>query len=262
MDTNSNVYTFIYSSILVVIVAILLAFTAVQLQPLQEKNIRIERMQNILKSVGIIATVENAEQLFKDKVKDDFIVDLAGNKKTGKGFDVKMKTQSKISLKIMKLNQKLLKASGKDKEALSTKISKLQNTLELPVFILENEGKSYTVIPLRGKGLWGPIWGYVALEKDKSTIFGAVFDHKGETPGLGADIAKEWFQKQFKGKQLFEGKDLVSITVYKGGKGAAANKGDLTHGVDAISGGTITSKGLESMFKSSWLFNYKSYLKK
>ncbi len=99
------------------------------------------------------------------------------------------------------------------------------------------------MVPVRGKGLWGPIWGYMALESDLNTISGAVFDHKGETPGLGAEINTDWFQEPFTGKTIFdESGKFVSITVVKGG----ADPSD-PHGVDGISGGTITSKGLEEM---------------
>ena len=95
---------------------------------------------------------------------------------------------------------------------------------------------------MRGKGLWGPIWGYLALEEDMSTISGAVFDHKSETPGLGAEISLGWFQEPFIGKTIFEGKEFKSITVVKGGA-----KEDDMHGVDGISGGTITSDGVSDM---------------
>ena len=132
-----------------------------------------------------------------------------------------------------------------------------------PVYFAKlDDGSEKTIIPLSGKGLWGPLWGYIALEKDFNTIFGAVFDHKAETPGLGADINKDWFELPFKGKTIFEGDELISITLYKGGKGAAEIAGDTKHGCDAISGGTVTSKKLEKMLKEEWLYNYEAFLKK
>ena len=114
---------------------------------------------------------------------------------------------------------------------------------------------------MRGKGLWGPIWGYIALNDDYNTIFGAVFDHDGETPGLGAEINTDWFRGAFIDKRIFdENGKFVSITLHKGGEGAAQNAGDVLHGVDAISGGTITSRGLEDMVKNT--FNsYLTYFK-
>ncbi len=262
MNTNSNLYTFLYASILVIIVAAILAFTAVTLQPLQKKNIRVEKMQNILKSVGIDATVENAEELYSKNIKQDMIVNTSGEKTEGKGFDVNMKKEGKTALKIKAINIKLLKANKAEKKVLNTELTDLKSKLKLPVYVCEKEGKTFYIFPQRGKGLWGPIWGYISLEEDFNTINGAVFDHKGETPGLGAEIAQSWFSDPFKGKTIFEGDEFVSITAHKGGKDAAKLAGDLKHGVDAISGGTITSKGLEAMIKEDWFFNYGSYIKK
>ena len=104
---------------------------------------------------------------------------------------------------------------------------------------------------MRGKGLWGPIWGFIALKDDMNTISGAVFDHKAETPGLGAEISLDWFQEPFIGKTIFEGKNLVSINIVKGGADA-----DDMHSVDGISGGTITSDGVADMLAE----RFKQYL--
>ena len=110
---------------------------------------------------------------------------------------------------------------------------------------------------MRGKGLWGPIWGYVALNEDYNTIYGTVFANEKETPGLGAEISELWFQKEFAGKKLFnEAGDFVSIEVVKGGTSP-----DNPHGVDAVSGGTITSKGLQKMLLDS-INPYVNYMKK
>lgn len=236
LDTNSNLYTFIYASVLVIVVAAALAFTAVKLKPMQDKNVRVEKMQNILKSININASFENAENLYNKYITDSYVVNSKGEKLSGiNAFNIDLKVQFKA--KPEKRN--------------------------LPVYIAKtDDGTVKIIIPLRGKGLWGPIWGYFALDSDYNTIYGAVFDDEGETPGLGAEIATDWFQKQFKGKTLFEGDDFVSITVYKGGTGSAVKAGDTHHGVDGISGGTITSKGLEGMVKKDWLFNYKSFLSK
>ena len=119
---------------------------------------------------------------------------------------------------------------------------------ELPLYIctFDNSEKVY-IVPVHGAGLWGPIWGYVALQSDFNTIYGATFDHKGETPGLGADINTTWFGGQFTGKQIFKDGEFCSVEVVKGG----ADKSN-PHQVDAISGGTITSKGLEKMLLDSF----------
>ena len=234
MNTNSNIYTFLYAVGLVTIVAALLAFVAMQLQPYQERNVIIEKKQNILSSVGIIATPAEADAIYDKTIIEDIAVDAQGQAISNlKGFDVVMETE----------------------------VAKVNTERQLPVYRAQLEdGSVKTIVPLRGKGLWGPIWGYIAFDEDLNTIYGTSFDHKGETPGLGADINKPFFQDQFKGKKIFDGDVFKSIIVYKGGPGSAAVAGDLTHGVDAISGGTITSKGLEAMVMDC-LSPYQSYFK-
>ena len=155
-----------------------------------------------------------------------------------------------------------LKKLKNEKDKLISEIKSLQKERKLPVYVCEHNGKQNLIIPVRGKGLWGPIWGYVSLNMDYNTINGVVFDHKTETPGLGADINQAWFQDPFKGKKIFDDNmNFTSIHVYKGGKGSALNAGDTEHGVDAISGGTITSKGLEAMLQDC-LVGYVPFLKK
>jgi Na+-transporting NADH:ubiquinone oxidoreductase subunit C len=128
--------------------------------------------------------------------------------------------------------------------------------LNLPIYTCNTpEGKRY-VFPMYGKGLWGPIWGYVALGNDLNTITGAIFDHKGETPGLGAEISTPIFEDQFAGKEIYEKGALVSIDVLKG-----AGNNLSEHEVDGISGGTITSVGVEDMLKTDF-GKYQSYLDK
>ena len=118
---------------------------------------------------------------------------------------------------------------------------------------IDGAGTKY-ILPVRGKGLWGPIWGYVAMNDDKQTVYGATFGHKGETPGLGAEIEKEFFQVQFKGKKIIKN-GQVTFAVAKGG----AAPGD-DYAVDAISGGTITSKGVQDMLLDC-LDAYSAFLK-
>ena len=116
-------------------------------------------------------------------------------------------------------------------------------------------GKTLYIVPVAGSGLWGPVWGYIAVEEDWNTISGVVFDHKGETPGLGAEITTPKFRDQFAGKKLFEGDNLVGITVLKG---AGSSRGN-DHAVDAISGGTITSRAVEKMILAT-LEQYLPYI--
>lgn len=227
---HSNKYIIIYSIIMVVLVAVSLTFVAVGLKPIQEDNIRIEKMQNILASVRIRVPADKAIATYKKYITEVKVVNNKGEEIPGvDGFSVDMA----IELKKPAAQQRL------------------------PVFIATlDDGEKYSIVPVRGKGLWGPIWGYVSFTDDFNTIYGVTFDHKGETPGLGAEIATEDFQKQFEGKQIFDLQgDFTSIDVDKGG----APPGDK-HAVDAISGGTITSRGLENMLKDC-LVNYEVYFK-
>ena len=229
MDTNGNKYTIIYASVMVVVVAVMLAVAATQLKPFQDANILIEKKQNILKSVNIVSEAEQANDLFSNTIKELFIVNSKGEKVEGDAFEVNLKIEH----------------------------SKPLDQRKLPVYIADmgEKGKVY-IIPLRGAGLWGPIWGYIALLSDMNTIYGASFDHQGETPGLGAEINTELFQKPFIGKTIFDQAGLfTSIIVAKAGE-----KADPSHSVDAISGGTITSKGLEKMLYDD-LSSYQEFFK-
>ncbi len=245
INTNSNVYTFLYASVMVIIVALGLTFAALTLKPKQDKNIRTEKKQNILQTIipEDKITPENAEELYSKYITEQYAVNSQGEVVIA-GKDQKEKDR------VFSIN-------------LKSEISKPEAERQLPVYKAKlDDGAVKIILPLRGKGLWGPIWGYVSLNDDYNTIFGAVFDHKSETPGLGAEIVKSEFKSQFKGKTIFQDGKLVSVSVYKGGKGAAKLAGDAEHGIDGISGGTITSKGLEGMMKADWLFAYGKYLQK
>lgn len=235
MNTNSNLYTFIYASVMVIIVAAVLSFTAIKLQPIQEENVKIEKMQDILTSVHVESTVENAKKNFEKYITKTLVINASGDEISGiDAFSINLKQQ----------------------------YDKKPADRNLPVYLASlDDGSVKVIFPLRGTGLWGPIWGYLALNDDMNTIYGAVFDHAKETPGLGADINKDWFEKPFEGKKIFEGSQLVGINVYKGGKGAAMANGDIDHGVDGISGGTITSTALDDMVLNC-LSSYEKYLVK
>lgn len=227
---HSNRYIIVYSTIMVITVAVSLTFVAVQLKPRQEDNIRIEKMQNILASANINTTVTNAIETYNKFITESLVVSNKGEAINGAD------------------------AFGID---MAIEIKKPADQQQLPVFIATlDDGKKYCIFPLRGKGLWGPIWGYLSLTGDFNTIYGVTFDHKGETPGLGAEINTDIFEKPWGGKQLFDQNGtFTSVTVAKGG----AKPGDI-HAVDAISGGTITSKGLEKMVKDCML-SYEVYIK-
>jgi len=228
MKNFSNTYIFTFSFIMVVVVALLLSMAAMQLKPFQDKNVEIEKKQNILASIRIKSSVTDAVEKYAKYITDSYVINNQGIK------------QESVDAFTIDLKAELGKPAA--------------NRL-LPVFVgtLDNQTKAY-VMPLRGKGLWGPIWGYISLQPDMNTVYGTVFDHQGETPGLGAEISTEWFQKPFFGKTIFkDSTEFVSIKVLKGG----ARKDD-PHAVDAISGGTITSKSLEAMLDSC-LVQYKPF---
>ena len=215
MNVEKNSYTFIFATIMVLIVAALLATTAISLKPFQETNVALEKKQNILSSIGVDVDRNIADKEYSKYIIEELVLNNKGEKLDGVAFDIDLAKQLK----------------------------KEPDDQLLPLFVAKTENGNKYIIPLRGKGLWGPIWGFMALNDDLNTVYGAVFDHKSETPGLGAEINQyELFQKQFEGKEILNGNELVSITVIKGG----APEGDK-HGVDGISGGTITSDGVTDM---------------
>jgi Na+-transporting NADH:ubiquinone oxidoreductase subunit C len=229
MDRNSNTYTFLYAAIMVIIVAAVLASVSMALKPAQKKNVEIEKKQNILASVNIESTAANAEAIYADKIVGEYVVTVKGDQVDGNAFTTDLK-----------------KERAKDAA-----------DMLLPVFEVKTDDGIKYVLPLYGAGLWGPIWGYVSLSDDMNTIYGANFDHEGETPGLGAEISTTMFEAPFKGKKIFdESGKLVSILVAKVGQVAPAE-----HKVDAISGGTITSKGLEEMLQDDFTA-YEEFLNK
>lgn len=234
MNKNSSKFTFLFAGVMVVVVAVLLSVAAIGLGPFQAQNVKIEKMQNILSSIGVSSTPKEAEKIFNQYIKEQIVLNNKGEKVSNgmNAFDVDLK-----------------------KELDKAKTGEMEKAL-YPLFVFSKDGNEYYIIPVRGKGLWGPIWGYVALEEDMNTIHGASFGHKGETPGLGAEIDTKEFQKQFEGDKIFdEAGNFVSVKLIKGG----AAPDDL-HGVDAVSGGTITSNGVTEMLKRT-LANYIPYFK-
>ena len=237
MRSFSNTYIFVFSLIMVTIVAVLLSFVSMSLKPRQLLNIETEKKDNILTTVGVTEEAVGVDKNtfisdeFKKYITDSYCVDYNGNKVDADAFEVTLNLEEEIR--------------------------KPREERNYPVFVYTgDDGTERYVVPVRGRGLWGPIWGYIALESDLNTIAGTVFDHEGETPGLGAQIATVPFEKEFNGKTIFnDAGEFVSIEVVKGG----ADPSDK-HGVDAISGGTITSKGLQAML-SDCLSGYVAYFK-
>ncbi|MCI6492984.1 MAG: NADH:ubiquinone reductase (Na(+)-transporting) subunit C [Bacteroidales bacterium] len=252
MNTNSNVYTVVYSTILVVVVAAVLAFTAISLQPKQNENVKKETITKVLSAAAqadqTITIAEDADvmALYSEMATAAFYVDgygkIVGEMNLGKENVNDIKVATNADLK--KQNDIFKKIADGQNDLLAS--------LELPVYVINVNGKSVTVIPCYGAGLWGPIWGYIAVAEDGRSIYGAVFDHKSETPGLGAKITEDFFQNQFAGKEFGQGSQKFDVV--KGGAHGASN------GVDAISGATITSQALGRTI-NTWATYYEPYLK-
>lgn len=225
--TDSNSYTIIFSVVLVVVVGALLAFFASFTKELRVNNDKVKSQIDILKSIGFTekdVTRKNAEQIFNKYITHQYIVDGA--------------------------------TATEDKEAYLVDVKKEQNnakagkTQKLPLFVAEKDGKKIYIIPVRGNGLWDAIWGYIALNDDLKSINGVYFDHKGETPGLGANITEPFFTDDFKGEMLYnDAGDFKSVDVSKT-NGDPNNEDKTDNQVDAISGSTITGNGVSAMLKS------------
>lgn len=230
LDTNSDIYAIIYSAVVVVIVAFLLAGVSSLLSPKQQDNIRLDKKKQILASLNI-KNVPDAAAEYDNVIKSDPIININGNvvKENG-GFEV---------------------ANDAVEDS------------NLPLYIAEVNGAKKYIIPMTGNGLWGGIWGYIALNDDCNTIYGVYFSHASETPGLGAEIAGDKFQNRFTKdkdgnvvvKKVYDEAGKVALAVEKG-KGTA---GEDYH-IDAVSGATITCNGLQTMLETK-LAPYYNYLK-
>lgn len=218
LDTNSNVYTIVYASVVVIVVAFLLAFVSGALKEKQDENVVLDKKKQILSSLNVdIKTCADPAAKYLECVKGEWIVDAEGNVvDTTGGFQVEV--------------------SKENSKALAER--------QLPLYVCQVDGAVKYVIPMRGAGLWGPIWGYISLNDDMCTVFGVYFSHEGETPGLGAEITQPKFKEPFKGKHISRNGVFTSISVVKPGK--TCEEADY---VDGVSGGTMTSQGVNAMLK-------------
>lgn len=233
MNRDSNAYTFLFAALMVFVVASSLAFTATSLKDKQNENVRKEKMQNILSTIGISTDRDKAEGLYNQFITQELALIADGSAdESVNAFKVEMATETKKPLEQQRF----------------------------PLYIAEVEEAKYYIVPLRGAGLWDAIWGYIALEDDMTTIKGAVFDHKGETAGLGAEITQDWFQDRFVGEKIFnQAGELLGINVSKTNNDPKGLDKD-DHEVDAISGATITGDGVTDMI-SERLAHYIAYFK-
>ena len=218
LDTNSDIYAIIYSAVVVVIVAFLLAGVSSLLSPKQQDNIRLDKKKQILASLNI-KNVADAATEYDNVIKADPIINAAGNvvEENG-GFEV---------------------------------ANDAVNGDKLPLYVAEVNGEKKYIIPMTGNGLWGGIWGYLALNDDCNTVYGVYFSHAGETPGLGAEIASDKFQSRFPGKTVIENGE-VALSVVKKVQNDAVE-------VNAVSGATITCNGVNAMLHDK-IAPYKAYL--
>ena len=233
MNTNKNSYIIIYSAVLVIVVAFLLAYIFQALKPMQDVNVALDKKKQILAALNIreLGDVESAEK-YKEVVKADMIVDA---------------------------NAQVVEAGEQGGENAAFKLNSADYKAgKLAVYECEVDGKKKYVIPVYGMGLWGPIWGYIALDDDKNTVFGAYFNHDSETAGLGAEIkdSKAW-QDQFIGKKIFSA-DGQKIAI------AVKKKSDVKNPAsecDAVTGATLTSDGVSLMLQDCFA-KYVNFLKK
>jgi Na+-transporting NADH:ubiquinone oxidoreductase subunit C len=208
--------------VIITIVSLLLSITSGSLRSFQEDNVRLDTKKQILNSLPGIELGEDAAATYAATIKEYNMLDAEGN--------------------VVKTLDPVADFDIKAEEG------------QFPMYVAEVKGETKYILPMNGAGLWGAIWGYMALNDDRNTVFGVFFNHAGETPGLGAEIVTEKFRNPFIGKELLKNGKFASIAIEKAG-----TKVEGRDQVDAISGGTITSKGVEAMLSSS-LVNYENFL--
>jgi Na+-transporting NADH:ubiquinone oxidoreductase subunit C len=240
--TDSNSYTMIFAIAMVFVVGSLLAFLASSLKPTIKENERIEKQQNILYAMGVNENDESSANFVSTKV-------------AGEKFKKYIKKQLVLEGNKISENEDAYLIDVKKQQA-NAKNGKVR---KLPLFVGEKDGKTFYVAPIRGKGLWDAIWGYVSMDENM-IVRGAYFDHKGETPGLGANIKQRYFMDDFIGEHLIsESGDFKGITVAKGNNDPN-NEEKTDYEVDAIAGATITGDGVSAMIKKD-LAMYVPYFK-
>lgn len=242
-NKNSNGFTFIFSIIMVLIVGTVLAVVSMALKPMQKANEANQKRMDILKSIGIEADSKNAEAEFNKYIVER--TSFSGMGKVVEQMTGEIKTTNKqdpFNINVKKdyknFTKKVLKDYKGDREACAKALMEID--INYPMYkAIKNDTIIY-IIPCAGTGLWGPIWGFVALEDDLETIYGTAFDHKGETPGLGAPIKKKKFQSKFKNK-------TINLKGEKAFEVVKASVPDGPHSIQGITGGTITSRGVGEM---------------
>ena len=233
MDRDSNRHTYLFAGIMVVTIAFVLSFTSESLKELKLDNVRKEKMQNILSTVGVNVTRDESEALYNQYIIEELSLTHNGD----------------IDQEVNAFNIKL-----------ALEIKKDLDNQRFPLYIANLDNTKYYIIPLRGNGLWNAIWGYIALKEDINTIEGISFGHQQETAGLGAEITEDWFINSFNDEKILNSNgEFVGIYVSKSNNDPDnIDKND--NEVDAISGATVTGDGVSDMIKER-LENYLPYFK-
>lgn len=230
LNTNSNTYIIAYSCVLVVIVAFLLAFVSSSLKPIQDVNVALDKKKQILAALNIrnLSDQESAQK-YGEVINSDDIIDADGN--------------------VVRQGEKGGEDTGFVLNSADYKAGKLA------IYNCTIEGKKKYVIPVYGMGLWGPIWGYIAVNEDGNSVYGAYFNHEGETAGLGAEIkdSKKW-QDLFIGKKIYDAGGKAVLSVRK-----SSEIKDKSCEVDGVTGATLTSVGVSDMLQEGFA-KYKKYL--
>lgn len=241
ISTDKNSYTVIFAVVMVVVVGSLLAFVASGLKPKIHENQRFEKQQNILYAMGVnenegdgdvvFVPTTSVEEEFSKYITEQLVLDGST-------------AEAKENAYLIDVQKEIVKAKAGEKA-------------ELPLLIGEKDGKKYYIIPMSGKGLWDVISGYISLD-DQMVVQGVYFDHRGETPGLGANIKQRFFMDDFIGESVLNGNSFEGIAVAKGNNDPMNNDKE-DNAVDALAGATITGNGVTAMIKES-LKLYKPYL--
>lgn len=232
VNKDNTGYIFLFTFSLIGVVAVILSLLATSLAPQIAKNNETKKQMDLLQSIGIESTRANAKDLFEKYIGSNpsYVINYKGEVVDGVAFDIDIRTQHRDR-------------------------SLTENEKRFPLFIANKDGEKLFIVPVVGKGLWGPIWGYISLKDDKRTIYGVSFDHQGETPGLGAEIKQSFFTDRYVGELVADDAlNFNEIKIVKDGTGAQPLK------VDGITGGTITSKGVEEMVNRTMSI-YLNYLK-
>ena len=238
---HSNFHTIKFISILTIIVSFILSLASTSLGPIQKHNIEIDKKKNILQSIGLDISNFNEMNImdeYKSRIRN-IVLDLKGNMVS----DIKH-----VDLKLIENNQ-------------TGQVSYFHDQNEYLLAYMSLNPSAF-IIPISGKGLWSTLYGYFALKDDYNTVNGITFYEHGETAGLGGEVEKKWFQDNFIGKKIYtvDG-ELISIVVVKGKASDVLNDDFINHGVDGISGATITSNGLTSFLLRD-LKRYKIFFDK